>query len=69
MTCPVCGGRCRCARAGVLCCGCHKHKIRLELRPLWSEPYWEQFARPLVREILNPLDALLAEQRQLSLNW
>jgi len=69
MTCPVCSAHCICPRAGVLCCPCHKHKARRKLQPLLSEPYWTDFARPLVREILNPLDALLAEQRQLSLNW
>ena len=28
MTCPICGAKCRCRKASLICCSCHRHKAR-----------------------------------------
>jgi len=37
MTCPVCGARCVCRKAGPMCCSCHRHRARGPLAYLWRE--------------------------------
>ena len=37
MICPVCGAKCVCKKASLMCCSCHRHKARGPITTLVQE--------------------------------